>query len=36
MINIGDAARRWALIILVHVAVVVVWHFFVDVHLRRI
>jgi NitT/TauT family transport system permease protein len=29
MINIGDAARRWALIILVHLAVVVVWHYFV-------
>jgi len=29
MNNIGDSARRWALIILVHVIVVAAWHFFV-------
>ncbi|MBT5920178.1 MAG: ABC transporter permease, partial [Alphaproteobacteria bacterium] len=29
MNNISDSARKWALIILVHVIVVVAWHYFV-------
>jgi NitT/TauT family transport system permease protein len=29
MNNVADSARRWALIILIHVAVVMAWHFFV-------